>query len=167
MAKLVPNNEETLRAILKLGEAGVHEVNAHLGFDARDAIRSLVQCEYIYITRTVMRETVPKNPRHKSHTREMMLYAITDRGRMLIQNLDFPPAKQMLALKVAKPQQLHRMETFVIPDRKPHVNEMVAKIGGREVRITYGVHHPYEVYRPAKDQSRNYTPKPLRSILAM
>lgn len=86
---------------------------------------------------------------------------------MLLQNLDFPPARQMQALKVATPQQLHRMETFVIPDRKPNVNEMVAEIGGREVRITYGVHHPYEVYRPAPDSSRNYTPRPLRSILAM
>lgn len=167
MAKLLPNNEAALRAILKLGETGVHEVNAHIGFDTRDCIRSLLRCEYIYITRSVMRETAPKNPRHKTHTREMMLYAITDKGRMLIQNLDFPPARQMLALKVAAPQQLHRMETFVIPDRKPNVNEMIAENGGRQVRITYGVHHPYEVYRPEPDSSRNYTQRLIRGIHAL
>lgn len=169
MPKLIPKNEATLRAILRLKEAGVHEVNAALGENAKDAIRSLLLCEYIQVTRSIMRQTVTSNPKHKQHTRQMLLYAITYRGRQKLQDMEFPPAREMKALKaVPVPKfDLHKMESFIIPSRDPNVREMMAEIGGREVKITYGVHHDYEVYRPAPDHSRNYTPRPLRSILAM
>mgnify|MGYP007039168055 FL=1 len=59
------------------------------------------------------------------------------------------------------------MQNLIIPIRDANVKSMKAEIAGRKVKITYGVHIPYEVYRPAPDNSRNYTPRPLRSILAM
>ena len=168
MTKLTPKNEATLRAILLLKEAGVHEANAAIGDDTKDAIRSLLRCEYIQVTRSIMRQTVTRNPKHKQHTREMLLYAITDRGRQKLQDMEFPPAREMKVLKVVLGQKfdLHKMESFIIPERKPNVNQMIAEIGGREVKITYGVNYAYETYKPAPDLTR-YKPNPIRGIHAL
>jgi hypothetical protein len=87
----------------------------------------------------------------KSESKPVSVFSLTEKGHAAIRRMD-------------------SMQYFTIPDRDPnvhHVHQMMAEIGGRMVKITYGVHHDYEVYRPAPDQSRNYTPKPLRSILAM
>jgi hypothetical protein len=46
------------------------------------------------------------------------------------------------------------------------VKEMIAEIDGRKVKITYGVHHDYEVYKPAPDYTR-YRPNPIKGIHAL
>lgn len=179
MQRLKQKNEDALRAILKLKEAGLHEVNACLGFDAKECINSLKRCNFIEVTRTVSRQMSSAKRKNQGFMRDMHLYAITDRGRDLIQNMDFPPARKMEALKVpvvkAKPQpeatpappQLHKMEYLTTPIKTPGVNVMMAEIGGREVKITYGTGFEYEVYRPEPDRSRNYTPRPLRYLPSM
>lgn len=158
MAKLIPKNEATLRAIMKLGNATLHDVEAIVGVVAKEAINSLVRCAFIYVVETKSQET------KKGYMRGMHVYAITDRGRQKLQDVDFPPARQMLALKVSKNQELHQMQHFVIPTLDPNVREMMAEIGGREVKITYGVHHAYDSYVPPIDHSRNYTPRPIKGI---
>lgn len=183
MTRLIPKNEATLRAILKLKEAGLHEVNAHLEFDSKECINSLKRCNLIEVTRTVPRKLSSKRRKNQGVVREMHMYSITERGRILLQNLDFPPARQMLALKVPvkrpqpKPQpmksppppketHLHKMQSFIVPMQSNGHKVMMAEIDGREVKITYGAGFEYEVYRPAPDRSRNYTPRPIRGILA-
>lgn len=162
MAKLIPKNEATLRAIKKLGEACLHDVQAIVGDVAKEAINSLHRCEHIAIVATRSQKT------NGNQVRDMHVYAITGKGRMKLQDSDIPPARQMQALKVPAPvPELHKMENFVIPDRKPNVNEMVAEIGGRQVKITYGVHHAYEQYVPAQDDGTRYKPRQIKSIFAM
>lgn len=167
MYQLSEQSAIVLRAVLKLGEATHQEASSFVGFDTQPAINSLKRCGYVTVHRTLIRVI---NCRGGTCAKPVNSYSVTDKGRLSLHNRDFPPARQMKALKVplhpVQPQ-LHKMESFVIPDRKPNVKELVAEIGGRKVKITYGVNPAYEVYRPAPDQSRNYTPRPIRGILGL
>ena len=160
MAKLIPKNEATLRAILKIGNATLHDVEAIVGDVAKEAINSLFRCEYVCVVAT-------KNMLTKGrHTKNMRVYAITEKGRNKLQDSDVPKVVETRQ----KPKQqtapeLHQMQHFIIPDRDPNVKEMVAEIGGRMVKIAYGVHHEYETYVPPPDYTR-YKPRPIRGILA-
>lgn len=174
MYQLSQKSETALRACLKLGECTKQDICAAITeFDAKESVNSLRKCGYIEVVRQIIRaiDIVGQRPL----TRPVNVYLITERGRMAIHHSDFPNTRKMKALKVplkpepkpeSKKQELHEMQNWIIPDRKPNVNEMTAEIGGREVKITYGVHVPYEVYVPPVDKSRNYTPRPQRGILA-
>lgn len=165
MYQLSEQSAIVLRAVLKLGEATYQEVSSVVGFDTQQAINSLKRCGYVIVAKTVKRVI---NCRRGTCTKPVNSYSVTDKGRLSLHNRDFPPARQMKALKVPlHPVQLHKMESFIIPDRDPNVEEMMAEIGGRMAKITYGVHHEYEVYRPAPDRSRNYTPRLIRGIHAL
>jgi hypothetical protein len=153
MANLMPKNESTLRAILKIGNATLHDVEKIMGSDAKNAINSLYRCGNVKVVATKSQKT------RKGVMQHMHVYAITEKGKQRLADADLPLARQMKALKVpinkTQPNILH-----------PNVRQMVAEIDGRMVKITYGVHLDYEVYRPAPDRSRNYTPRPISGILA-
>lgn len=163
MANLIPKNEATLRAILKLGEADLHDVEAVVGNVAKEAINSLYRCEFLQVVKTRRQRT------KSERMREMHVYAITDKGRQKLQDIDYPTDMEMRSVKASKPaQNLHRMEHLIIPTRDPNVKEMMTEIGGRQVKITYGSHHPYELLKPDPDHARNYRnyiPRPIRGIL--
>lgn len=161
MPKLIPKNESTLRAIMKIGNASLHDVEAIVGTVAKKAINSLYRCDFLAVVATKSQQT--KQGRMKN----MHVYAITEKGRNKLQDADFPKVVEMRQQKQKAAPQLHQMQNFVIPDRDPNVKEMMAEIGGMLVKITYGVHHAYEVYRPAPDQSRNYTPRAIKGIHAL
>lgn len=164
MANLMPKNESTLRAILKIGNATLHDVEKIMGSDAKNAINSLYRCGNVKVVATKSQKT------RKGVMQHMHVYAITEKGKQRLADADLPLARQMKALKVpinkTQPNILHQMQSLVIPERDPNVRQMVAEIDWRMVEITYGVHLDYEVYRPAPDRSRNYTPRPIRGILA-
>jgi len=157
-------SEVVLRAIQKLGNATLKDVFDAAGVGSKPAVYSLKKCWYVQVEKTLMRVTSKAG---KSESKPVSVFSLTEKGHAAIRRMDLPPVKN--PLKPNRPE-LYTMQYFTIPDRDPnvhHVHQMMAEIGGRMVKITYGVHHDYEVYRPAPDQSRNYTPKPLRSILAM
>ena len=185
MTRITKRNEDVLRAFIGMKEAGIYELREHFGIDIKNYLYALHKCGYIKVSRTVRRQIACQKPEHKPCMRDMHMYAITDKGRLLLQNLDFPPARQMQALKVPakrpqpKPQpqpmksppppksvQKDSVPMRAVPDKHVSVNVMTAEIDGREVKITYGAGFEYEVYRPAPDRSRNYTPRPIRGILA-
>lgn len=163
MAKLLPKTEATLRAILKLGKATLHDVQEAVGVDvAKNAINSLHRCEFIEAVGT--RSTRTK----QGCVKDIHLYAITDKGRQKLQDADFPKVAEMRSVAACKlDTKLHQMQHLIIPIRDPSVKEMMAEIGGRQVKITYGVHHAYEPYVPPPDHSRNYTPRPIKGIHAL
>ena len=179
MTRLIPKNESVLRAVLKLVKATSQDVEDLLGYAAIPAIKSLHTCGLLETVATVRRTT------KVGHSRDMRVYAVTEHGRQKLQDADFPPARQMQDLKVPakrpqpKPQpqpmksppppksvQKDSVPMRAVPDKHVSVNVMTAEIDGREVKITYGAGFEYEVYRPAPDRSRNYTPRPIRGILA-
>lgn len=183
MTRITKRNEDVLRAFIGMKEAGIYELREHFGIDIKNYLYALHKCGYIKVSRTVRRQIACQKPEHKPCMRDMHMYAITDKGRLLLQNLDFPPARQMQALKVPvkrphpKPQpmkspppqketNLHQMQSFIVPMPSNGHKVMMAEIDGREVKITYGAGFEYEVYRPAPDRSRNYTPRPIRGVLA-
>lgn len=183
MTRITKRNEDVLRAFIGMKEAGIYELREHFGIYIKNYLYALHKCGYIKVSRTVRRQIACQKPEHKPCMRDMHMYAITDKGRLLLQNLDFPPALQMQALKVPakrpqpKPQpmksppppkeaNLHQMQSFIVPMPSTGHKVMMAEIDGREVKITYGAGFEYEVYRPAPDRSRNYTPRPIRGILA-
>lgn len=183
MTRITKRNEDVLRAFIGMKEAGIYELREHFGIDIKNYLYALHKCGYIKVSRTVRRQIACQKPEHKPCMRDMHMYAITDKGRLLLQNLDFPPARQMQALKVPakrpqpKPQpmksppppkeaNLHQMQSFIVPMPSTGHKVMMAEIDGREVKITYGAGFEYEVYRPAPDRSRNYTPRPIMGILA-
>lgn len=161
MAKLIPKNEATLRAILKIGNATLHDVEAIVGDVAKEAINSLFRCDLIYSVAVEIMLT------KGGQKRNMHVYAITEKGRNKLQDADFPKVVEMRQ----KPKQqtapaLHQMQHFVIPERAPNVKEMMAEIGGREVKITYGVNFAYEPYVPPPDYTR-HKPRPIKGIHAL
>lgn len=168
MTRLVPKNEEVLRAVLKLTKATSQDVEDLLGYAAIPAIKSLHSCGLLETIATVRRTT------KVGHSRDMRVYSVTEKGRQKLSDADFPPARQMQALKVPmksppppKNTQLHQMQSFIIPMPSKGHKVMMAEIDGREVKITYGAGFEYETYRPAPDRSRNYTPNPIRSMTSM
>ena len=178
MPKLIPKNESVLRAVLKLVKATSQDVEDLLGYAAIPAIKSLHTCGLLETVATVRRTT------KVGHSRDMRVYAVTEHGRQKLQDADFPPARQMQALKVPakRPQpkplpmksppppketQLHQMQSFIVPMPSNGHKVMMAEIDGREVKITYGAGFEYEVYRPAPDNSRNYTPRAIKGIHAL
>lgn len=179
MANLIPKNEATLRTIMRLKEAGVHEVNAAIGEDSRNAIRSLLRCEYIHVTRSVMRKTKPIDKTHRTYAREMLLYAITEKGREKLKDAGSSLARQTKALK-APPREIkaplnpeplkqeqHKMQDFVIPDFPPGETQMVIEVDGVQVKCARGVEFKRDKYVPPVDNSRNYTPRPIKGIHAL
>lgn len=162
MTKMLPKNEATLRAVMKIGNASLHDVENIVGDVAKNAINSLYRCDFLQIVGARSQRT------KQGCMKEMHVYAITDKGRQILQDIDYPTYMEVRSIKACKlDEKLHQMQNIIIPISAPSVKEMIAEIAGRKVKITYGVHIPYEVYRPAPDNSRNYTPRPLRSILAM
>lgn len=178
MAKLIPKNKATLIAVLKLVKATSQDVEDLLGYPVIPAIKSLHTCGLLETVATVRRTT------KVGHSRDMRVYVVTEHGRQKLQDADFPPARQMQALKVPakrpqpKPQpmksppppketNLHQMQSFIVPMPSSGHKVMMAEIDGREIKITYGVNFDYEVYKPAPDHSRNYTPRPIRGIHAL
>ena len=179
MTRLIPKNESVFRAVLKLVKATSQDVEDLLGYAAIPAIKSLHACGLLETVATVRRTT------KVGHSRDMRVYAITEKGRQKLSGADFPPARQMQAIKVPakrpqpKPQpqpmksppppksvQKDSVPMRAVPDKHVSVNVMTAEIDGREVKITYGAGFEYEKYTPAPDRSRNYTPRPIRGILA-
>ena len=179
MTRLIPKNEAVLRAVLKLVKATSQDVEDSLGYPVIPAIKSLHTCGLLETVAKVRRTT------KVGHSRDMRVYAITEHGRQKLSDADFPPVRKMQALKVPakrpqpKPQpqpmksppppksvQKDSVPMRAVPDKHVSVNVMMAEIDGREVKITYGAGFEYEVYRPAPDRSRNYTPRPIRGILA-
>lgn len=177
MTRLIPKNEAVLRAVLKLVKATSQDVEDLLGYPVIPAIKSLHTCGLLETVAKVRRTT------KVGHSRDMRVYAITEHGRQKLSDADFPPVRKMQALKVPakrpqpKPQpmkspppqketNLHQMQSFIVPMPISGHRVMMAEIDGREVKITYGAGFEYEVYRPAPDRSRNYTPRPIRGILA-
>lgn len=158
MPKLIPKNEATLRAVLKLVNATAQDIEDLLGPAARPAIKSLHDCGLLETVETARRAT------KVGHSRDMRVYAITEKGRQKLRDVDLPPVRQMKALKVPV-KRPHPM--CAVPDKHASVNVMTAEIKSHEVKITYGVNFEYEKYMPAPDRSRNYTPRPLRSITSM
>jgi hypothetical protein len=57
-------------------------------------------------------------------------------------------------------------QSFIIPDFAPNVTEQIIEVDGALVKCTKGVQFEYEKYVPPIDSSRNYTPRPIRGILA-
>lgn len=162
MAKLIPKNEATLRAIMKLGNATLHDVETIIPEGAKNAINSLHRCEFIEAVGT--RSTRTK----QGCVKDIHLYSITDKGRQKLQDVDFPKVAEMRSVAASKlDTKLHQMQHLIIPIRDPSVKEMIEEIDGRQVKKTYGVHHKYEVYVPPPDHSRNYTPRPIRGILGL
>lgn len=156
MILLKPNNEKTLRLLSKKGTATLHDVVDLIGEDAKNTIRSLHQCGHIQVVAVV------KQKSKGGEMKDMNVYGITDSGKAKLDRVAVPKTPTTRPAQQPRKQDLHLMQTFIIPERDPNVNVMIASIGGRDVTITYGVHHPYEVYRPAPDNSRNYTPRPIR-----
>ena len=173
MAKLIPKNEAVLRAVSANGTLPANQaLEMFPDFDVRTAIVSLRKCNYIEVVGTVIRKSNAKRRSEKDRVIPVHVYGVTEKGRLAIQYLDYPPVleikaatKKALAPK-PKQQELHPMQYFTIPDRDPNVREMVAEIDGREVKITYGINFKYEVYKPAPDLTR-YKPMPIRGIHAL
>jgi hypothetical protein len=110
------------------------------------------------------------------------LTAMPDADIYALQNVDYPPVLEVKAAikKVLKPlpktpmqqkqnpqkQELHKMQSFIIPDFAPNVTEQIIEVDGALVKCTKGVQFEYEKYVPPIDSSRNYTPRPIRWILA-
>lgn len=161
MPKLIPKNEATLRAVLRLGNATLHDVESIVSDGAKNAINSLYRCEFLQVVATKTQQT------KQNRTKDMHVYAITEKGLNKLNDADFPKVVAARQPKQKTAPELHQMQHFVIPARDPNVREMMAEIDGREVKITYGVHHAYEVYRPAPDNSRNYTPRAIKGIHAL
>lgn len=174
MTKLSLKNEATLKAVLKLGKATVQDINDFMGHEARPAIKSLNACNLIETISIVRRVT------KVGHNRDMCVYAITEKGRQKLLDADLPPARKMKDLKVPikRPQpmksppppketNMHQMQSFIVPMPITGHKVMMAEIDGRTVKITYGACFEYEVYRPAPDRSRNYTPRPIKGIHAL
>lgn len=158
---LAKQSKATLRAVLKIGNASLHELEESVGDIARNAIRSLYRLEYVQVVDTRSQRT------KQGCTKEMNVYAITDKGRQKLQDIDFPKAAEMKAAKACKlGTALYEMQHFITPIRNPNVNEMYAEIGGRKVKITYGVHHEYSPYVPPRDDGTRYQPRRFKSILA-
>lgn len=161
MPNLIPKNEATLRAILKLGNATLPDVEAIIGDVAKNAINSLYRCKFVNVVATKSQKT------KQGRMQDLHVYAITEKVRNKLQDADFPKVVEMRQQKQKTAPELHQMQHFIIPARDPNVEEMMAEIGGRMVKITYGMHHAYEVYRPAPDHSRNYTPRAIKWIHAL
>lgn len=49
MTKLLPKNEATLRAVMKIGNASLHDVENIVGDVAKNAINSLYRCDFLQI----------------------------------------------------------------------------------------------------------------------
>lgn len=146
-------SETVLRAMAKREEANLHQLNDELKFDTRSTLNSLTRCGFIAVVRTMVRTM-----------RDMNVYAITIRGTEKICEIDNNP--QQRPQPEPKPVKKAAAPMRAVPDKHASVNVMTAVMGGREIKITYGTQVPYEVYRPAPDHSRNYTPRPIRGILA-
>ncbi len=158
---LEKNSEATLRAVLKIGKASLHELEEAVGDIARNAIRSLYRLEYVQVVETRSQRT------KQGCTKEMNVYAITEKGRQKLQDIDFPKVAEMKAVKACKlGTDLYEMQHLIIPIRDPNVKELIAEIGGRQVKITYGVHHEYSPYVPPLDDGTRYKPRRFKSILA-
>lgn len=157
-------SQKVLRTIIPMKEATARMLTEAVGFKADPYVNSLARMKYIEVIRT----------QHSKNTRgsvvEVNVYAVTRAGLQKLYEVEHaPPPKPKPPPKAEnkKPPELHLMTNFVIPDRNPNVNEMMAEIGGRQVKITYGVHHAYEPYVPPPDHSRNYTPRPIKGIHAL
>jgi len=157
-------SQQVLRTIIPMKEATARMLTEAVGFQADPYVNSLARMKYIEVIRT----------QHSKNTRgsvvEVNVYAVTRAGLQKLYEVEHaPPPKPKPQPKVAKKdtqQELPLMTNFVIPDRNPNVKEMMAEIGGRQVKITYGVHHAYEQYVPAQDDGTRYKQRPIRSILA-
>lgn len=160
MPRLIPKNEATLRAILKIGNATLHDVEEIVGDVAKEAINSLFRCEFLCVVATKSMLT------KSGQTKDMHVYAITDKGRNKLNDADFPKVVEMRQPKQKTAPGLHQMQHFVIPARAPSVREMMAEIGGRMVKITYGVNFEYESYVPPPDYTR-HKPRPIKGLHAL
>ena len=155
MAKLGKTSESVLRAIAKVKESHLHELNAELGFDTRSTLRSLIGCDFIAVVRTVTRKST------KGHLVEINVYEITEKGTQKLHLIDNPPTpieKPSAVAKVSK-----ETKRGIEPMRLVEVTE---HIGEREVQITHGLCKQYEVYTPERSHQRNYVPRPIRGILS-
>lgn len=162
MAKLIKKNEATLRAIQKIGNATLHDVASVIGDVAKESINSLYRCGQVCVVETKSMRT------KQGCMKNMHVYAITEKGRQTLQDIDFPTTIELRSVRACTLDPgLHQMEHLIIPIRNPNVQEMMAEIGGRDVKITYGVTANYERYIPAKDDGTRYKPRPMRSILSM
>lgn len=160
MPKLIPKNEATLRAILKIGNATLHDVEEAVGKVAKEAINSLYRCDFLQLVETRSLRT------KQGSMKDMHVYAITEKGRNKLNDADFSTVVAMRQQKQKTAPNLHKMQHFVIPTRDPNVREMMAEIGGREVKITYGVNFEYEPYVPPPDYTR-HKPRPIKGIHAL
>lgn len=153
-------SQKVLRTIIPMKEATARMLTEAVGFNADPYVNSLARMKYIEVIRT----QYAKNTR--GSVVEVNVYAVTRAGLQKLYEVEHaPPPKPKVAKKETQ-QELHLMTNFVIPDRNPNVNEMMAEIDGRKVKISYGVHHPYQPYVPAQDDGMRYKPRPMRSILA-
>lgn len=141
-------SQTVLRTIIPMKEATARMLTEAVGFNADPAVNSLARMKYIEVIRT----------QHSKNTRgsvvEVNVYAVTRAGLQKLYEVEHAPPP--------KPKPPPKAD----PDRNPNVKEMMAEIGGRQVKITYGVHHAYEQYVPAQDDGTRYKQRPIRSILA-
>lgn len=180
MAKITQKNESVLRAISSNGTMAANLViEMFPDFDARLTLKSLRTSGYIDVVGTVMRKSKEARKKGKDCVTPVRVYAITDKGRMALQNIDHPPARVIKAAiqKVLKPQpkqptqkqEQRPMQDFVIPDLHfpPGVNQMVIEVDDMKVKCIRGEQFKRAPYVPPPDHSRNYTPRPIKGIHAL
>ena len=175
------NGYDTLLMVQELGEVEVSTLVERLPeVDVQNAVNSLKRGKLIEAVRSVNRKFTDSR---STRIYAVCVYGITDKGRAAVKKYDDAVARKaaivprVLAATKTAPKskgtkaiqggpELHQMQNWVIPARDPNVTERKMEIDGREVKVTYGVSHPYPAYVPPADLTR-YRPNPIKCIHAL
>ena len=175
------NGYATLLMVRELGEVEVSTLVERLpGFNVQNAVNSLKRCKQIEAVRFVYKKFTDSRA---TRAYAVSAFSITEKGRIALRKFEdaadrkaavvprvFTSPKPGRSHKGTKAIQggpeLHQMQNWAIPARDPNVTERKMEIDGREVKVTYGVSHPYPAYVPPADLTR-YRPNPIKCIHAL
>lgn len=170
--KIRKNSELVLRKLRRLGEVEVTRLkDAIKEFDAKNTINSLVRLGYIDVVRILHRRE--GGPRSKGFVLVRVI-AVSDKGLKELRKLNAialaakkaaqEPPKPPKEVKAPK-EELHQMQSWIIPERDPNVSVTSIEIEGRTVKVTYGRGFTATPYSPPKEPTR-YKPRLIRGIHA-